>query len=164
MYIWCDLLINYRNRREIQILTQKNKIFRFMLHFFPKKVFFNVNLMRRKHIFGLIVSNINIYRGASGNNRIQLETSISPSKWEFWIKKPHFSWKNVFLKCYFKGKIFFRLFFIKMYILCDLSINYRIRQEIQIFTLKNKIFSFMLHFFLKNGIFYCNFNVGGAYF
>ena len=40
MYIWCDLSINYRIRREIQIFTQKNKIFRFTLHFSPQKVFF----------------------------------------------------------------------------------------------------------------------------
>ena len=114
----------------------------------PPKAFFNVILMRRKHIFRLIVFKINIHCGTSENNRIQLETSISPSKWGFWIKKPHFSWKNCFLKCYFKGKIlFFQIFFIKMYIWCDLSINYRIRREIQIFTPKKEMLSFMLHFF-----------------
>ena len=132
MYIWCDLSINYRIQREIQIFTQKNKIFRFTLHFSPKKVFFNVILMGKKHILDLLVLRflyIVVHQKMTEFNQ-KLVFHLQNESFEL---KTSFQPQNMFLKCYFKGKIlFFRIFFIKMHIWCDLSLNYRIRLEIQI--------------------------------
>ena len=132
MYIWCDLSINYRIRREIQIFTQKNKIFRFTLHFSPQKVFFNVILMGKKHILDLLVLRflyIVVHQKMTEFNQ-KLVFHLQNESFEL---KTSFQPQNMFLKCYFKEKIlFFRIFFIKIHIWCDLSFNYRIRREIQI--------------------------------
>ena len=98
----------------------------------PKRCFFNVILMGKKHILDLLVLRflyIVVHQKMTEFNQ-KLVFHLQNESFEL---KTSFQPQNMFLKCYFKGKIlFFRIFFIKMHIWCDLSLNYRIRLEIQI--------------------------------